>query len=605
MNMNDLKSGEPFFREWYLDQYVGTSKNSSIYRIYRKVDSRIEYQLMKVIGVPGDKEEIYQVNFDEFDNDSAIAYYKELVTDIYREICIIEKIPDKQYIVAYEDHMIFQRGNAVGYDIFLRMELLKKLKECENYDCMTFKDIILLGKNICDALSICSRYHIIHGDIRPDCIYCSDTGLYKLGDFAMNRLTRHSSLTLSEANHQYMSPEVVNQQTYDERADIYSLGMVLYECLNNNQLPDLDRTLSIPINATKELGKVILKACEKDPEKRYQTSEEFKEALTSIGVFLGAYIVEPVGAKVAMKANQYVAATDEDSYMEEKEVESSDLQKQREEEILEEISLTLSRQVQSYDSTYIKDKKEEPIEEKPSKGPWILLFLASVVTIAVIVLLLKSDMSYDTEKEIFLTIAPTQTVNSNGMISTQPELTTTPEVTPEGETSEAQQVESSVATLMLGNQGIKDLGEVKNLEIATTIDLSNNSITDLSLLKNAVVVENLKLGNNAITKITALEEIKTLKVLDLSDNLITETKALSKLRKMEVLILSNNSLTNLKGIDQLKNLTYLYLDGNQIEDVGMLYQLEKLEFLDLSNNPISQEQIEAIIKALPDCIINY
>ena len=70
-------------------------------------------------------------------------------------------------------------------------------------------------------------------------------------------------------------------------------------------------------------------------------------------------------------------------------------------------------------------------------------------------------------------------------------------------------------------------------------------------------------------------------------------------------MLSNNSLSNLKGIDQLKNLTYLYLDGNQIEDVGMLYQLEKLEFLDLSNNPISQEQIEAIIKALPDCIINY
>lgn len=613
MNMNDLKSGEPFFREWYIDHYLGTTKNCSVYRIYRDVDGVKEYQLMKVIGIPGGKEELYQVHFDEFDVDSATQYYKELVMDIYREICLLEKIPNKQHIVSYEDHMIFQRGNAVGYDIFIRMELLQGLKDGENYRSLTYRDVILLGKNLCDALSTCSNYHIIHGDIRPDCIYYSETGHYKLGDFAMNRHAGHIKMMETEVNHKYMAPEVAARQTYDTRADIYSLGMVMYECLNNYQLPDTEGTLPIPVNATNELGKVILKACEKDPNKRYQTSEEFKEALTLIGVFLGEYAVEPISADIVKEASQYVAATEEDSFMDEKELDNVDLQKQREEEILEEINLALSRQVQSFENNYKKVKKEEPIQKKKNMGPWVLMVLASVLTLAVIVLLLKSDMIEEDGQQVHLTLAPTQSVTSKEDDTKPPELPITPEVTPEGQesgapegtTSPIQQPNETSTTIMLSGQGIVNLSAVEYIENAITIDLSDNLISDLTLLSNAIFVENLKLSNNSIIDITALKDLRTLKVLDLADNSIATAKPLSKLKEIDVLIMSNNLLTNLLGIDQLTNLSYLYLDGNKIEDVSILYQLKELEFLDLSNNPTSQEQIDALSKALPDCIINY
>ncbi len=621
MNMNDLKSGEPFFREWYIDHCIGTSQGGFAFKIFREKNGQREFSAMKVFGIPRDKIEQDSVCSDESEDDANACYYKELVTDIYREICLLEKLPDRQHIVSYEDHMIFQRSNAVGYDIFIRTELLEEFRESVNASFMTFQDVIFLGKNICDAIDLCERNHIVHGNICPECIYLSEHGQYKLGDFTFSRLERQiNGKTSFNKNSDYLAPEILNGEPFDSRSDIYSLGLLLYSCLNNNQLPNNLRNKPLPVGATKEFGQVILKACEPKPENRFQSAEEFKNALIAIGVFLGESLTELINPQVIEDTENYVAATQEES--EEAKVLLSSEQAVQEAQMLEEMSHYLSEQVQTYDNkAKMENEKNTQTTKKIKKmGPWILVIWISVLTIIVIVLLLKSNLGLEDEGDIQEVLLPTQIVQPTKELSIKEEnipsnveeIKPTMEVS-NGITNEAKPTEivsneqtlDSPIIILQSKKGLKDLSNVEAIEQATIIDLSENSISDISLLSKATKVETLKLNRNKIADIQVLKQLSNLIELDLSDNQITSVEILEDLTKLEVLSLSNNQLVNILGIEQFTNLTMLYLNGNKINDVTKLSSLKNLIFIDLRDNELSENDIEQLQELLPNCIINY
>ncbi len=618
MNMNDLKSGEPFFREWYIDQFIGTSQGGSVFKIFREQNGQREFSIMKVFGIPRDKIENDDVLTKKIEDDAEACYYKELVTDIYREICLLEKLPDRQHIVCYENHMIFKRKNAIGYDIFIRMELLEEFRESVNAAFMTFQDVIHLGKNICDALDLCERFHIVHGNICPECIYLSEHGQYKLGDFTFSRLERQvGGNTSLNRNNEYLAPEILAGEHYDSRADIYSLGLLLYSCLNNNQLPNNLINKPLPVGATKEFGQVILKACDPKPENRYQTAEEFKDALIAIGVFLGESLTELINPQIMEDAEIYVAATQEDS----EEVEKISLKEKalQEAQLLEEMTLHLSEQVQTYEDNTKKDKgkvTQATAKKTKNMGPWILVIWVSVITIAVIVILLKSNLGLENRGDTQEVLLPTQAVKPTQALVLEEEniptnaekITPTKEVTSEVNPTNTVSIEpnqESPSMILESGKGLIDLSELGPMEKATIIDLSENSISDISLLSKATNVEKLKLNRNKIVNIKELNQLSNLKELDLSDNRITSAEKLGGLTKLEVLSLSNNQLDNTLGVEKLTNLTILYLNGNKISDVTKLSSLKNLMFIDLSDNELSEDDIHRLQKSLPDCMINY
>ena len=91
---------------------------------------------------------------------------------------------------------------------------------------------------MCNALELCEKRGIIHRDIKPDNIFINDNGDYKLGDFGVARQLEKSSTFMSRRGNQaYMAPEVYKGEWYGEKADIYSLGLVLYRLLNNSRIP--------------------------------------------------------------------------------------------------------------------------------------------------------------------------------------------------------------------------------------------------------------------------------------------------------------------------------------------------------------------------------
>lgn len=158
-----------------------------------------------------------------------------------------------------------------------------------------FKTIARLGISISDALNYSHQRSMIHRDVKPSNLILDTAGVVWLTDFGLVK-TLDSELTETGdfiGTARYMSPERF-KGTCDERADIYGLGMTLYELVTGriayeandrmhlmdqivNQEPtkprDIDR--SIPL----DLETIILKAMEKDPRKRYQKADEFTQDL--------------------------------------------------------------------------------------------------------------------------------------------------------------------------------------------------------------------------------------------------------------------------------------------------------------------------------------
>ena len=170
---------------------------------------------------------------------------------------------------------------------------------------MSRDEVIRLGISICKALSLCEKKNIIHRDIKLNNLFFSEKTGYKLGDFGISRtmdsIYERASMS-GTGTPQYMAPEVYMGDRYNNTADLYSLGIVLYILMNNmmpplcSDYPDSADRISImhqanirrlqgeslpgPSQADDRLAGVILTACSPKPEKRYPTADTFSTALS-------------------------------------------------------------------------------------------------------------------------------------------------------------------------------------------------------------------------------------------------------------------------------------------------------------------------------------
>lgn len=154
-----------------------------------------------------------------------------------------------------------------------------------------------MGVQICAALDYAHRMNIVHRDIKPANIIISTDGTLKIMDFglAMGRdakhITAHGSIIGTPA---YLSPEQARGHALDHRTDLYSLGVLLYE-LSTGRLPfdtnDISALLLQKVSGSPAppqslepgipdwLNNAIMRALERDPDKRFQTAAEFAQAL--------------------------------------------------------------------------------------------------------------------------------------------------------------------------------------------------------------------------------------------------------------------------------------------------------------------------------------
>ena len=217
---------------------LGKGSFGAVYEIHRTVRGNLEKAAMKVLRVPDSDAEVARLRFQGMNYQSTEAYYENLVDGIYNEIRIMQSFIGYSHIVSYEDYAIRKRSSEIGWDIYIRMELLTGLPDYMSRHPMNDQMVFKLGMDIAQGLRDCHNAGIIHRDIKPENIFVNKAGNFKLGDFGVSRNAPGSQDVLSfKGTLGYMAPEVYKMQSTDARSDIYSLGMVLYQCLNDNRLP--------------------------------------------------------------------------------------------------------------------------------------------------------------------------------------------------------------------------------------------------------------------------------------------------------------------------------------------------------------------------------
>ncbi len=287
--------------EWYEDCVLGEGSFGKVYRAKRVEYGRTFYSAIKVLSVPKNAQEIRHARSQGLSDVEIYSYFKGLVEDLLNEITLMDNLKGAKNIVGIEDYKIIEREGEIGWKIFIRMELLTPFDNFASNPEFSQIDVLKLGVDICTALENCEQNHIVHRDIKPDNIFVSRFGEYKLGDFGIARKMEASQANLSKKGTlNYMAPEIYRGDSYGPNVDIYSLGLVLYTLLNNKRIAFLPPypqpityndnenalyqrlsgvPLPFPYNASPDLANVILKACAYNPAERYQTATEFKNAL--------------------------------------------------------------------------------------------------------------------------------------------------------------------------------------------------------------------------------------------------------------------------------------------------------------------------------------
>jgi len=159
---------------------------------------------------------------------------------------------------------------------------------------------IFIAKQVCDGLAEAHRLGVVHRDLKPQNIMIDKDGNARIMDFGIARSLKTKGITAAGVmigTPEYMSPEQVEVKDVDQRSDIYSLGVILYEMVTGRVPFEGETPLSIAMKHKGEipkdpkelntqisegLSRVILKCMEKAKEKRYQSAGEVRSELTRI-----------------------------------------------------------------------------------------------------------------------------------------------------------------------------------------------------------------------------------------------------------------------------------------------------------------------------------
>ncbi|MCI0360685.1 MAG: serine/threonine protein kinase, partial [Planctomycetaceae bacterium] len=154
---------------------------------------------------------------------------------------------------------------------------------------LTPSEALRIVPQVCEALQYAHEEGVVHRDIKPENVLLDRTGRVKIADFGLAKLLGKGpdDFTLTHTQQvmgtpRYMAPEQIERPSaVDHRADIYSLGVVLYEMLTGELPLGRFEPPSHKVEVDVRIDQVVLRALEKAPERRYQRASEVKTELAS------------------------------------------------------------------------------------------------------------------------------------------------------------------------------------------------------------------------------------------------------------------------------------------------------------------------------------
>lgn len=252
------------------------------------------YEVLKRVG-SGGMADVYMAKDHKLNRNVAV---KVLKSEYVEDEKFLKKFETEAQAVARLSHPnivnIYDVGIEDGIN-YIVMELaegitLKEYIRKKGY--LSPKETVEISTQIASAISHAHKNHIIHRDIKPQNILVSDTGIIKVTDFGIAKATSSNTVTSTATamgSVHYISPEQAKGRFCDEKSDIYSLGITMYEMVTGHVPFDHENGVTIALmhlqneitppsqirdGIPDSLEKIILKCTMKKPEERYQTADD-------------------------------------------------------------------------------------------------------------------------------------------------------------------------------------------------------------------------------------------------------------------------------------------------------------------------------------------
>ncbi|NOR22597.1 MAG: protein kinase [Candidatus Aminicenantes bacterium] len=260
------------------------------------------YQIIEVLG-KGGMGKVYRAIDKKLNEEVALKLVKpEIASDkktlerFSNELKIARKIAHKNVGRMYE--LMEEKGTH-----FITMEYVpgEDLKSfIKRAGPLSAGKTTFIAKQVCEGLAEAHELGVVHRDLKPQNIMIDKEGNSRIMDFGIARSLKAKGITAEGViigTPEYMSPEQVDAKETDQRSDIYSLGVILYEMVTGRAPFEGDTPLSVAVKQKTEtpedprklnsqipedLSNVILRCMEKDKEKRYQSAGELQTELDKI-----------------------------------------------------------------------------------------------------------------------------------------------------------------------------------------------------------------------------------------------------------------------------------------------------------------------------------
>ena len=264
-----------------MDKYVG-----------KRLDGR--YEIREIVG-EGGMARVYKA----FDNqENRMVAIKILKEEFLSNDEFLRRFKNESKAIAMLSHpnivnvLDVSFGDLIQYIVMEYIEGITLKEYIENQGSLRWKDAVHFAMQILKALQHAHDKGIVHRDVKPQNIMVLADGTIKVTDFGIARFSRSDQRTITDkaiGSVHYISPEQARGEKTDEKADIYSVGVMLYEMLTGKLPFQAESAVSVAImqlqrdpqrpteiNASIPLGleQITMHAMQKSQDKRYQSASE-------------------------------------------------------------------------------------------------------------------------------------------------------------------------------------------------------------------------------------------------------------------------------------------------------------------------------------------